>query len=179
MEVCVLAGAGRNMPCTVPQRQTAKMLRKCLDADALPKPLARQEIRQAMEVLKMLSQSDLEREIYEGRLKARRDAQTLKTLYADVQQQCAEAERRRAEAEQGRMEAEQGRMEAEQQLKTATSQRDRVMRQASRKALVAQIQLCQRLLGHGETSANELQQHDEETLKDMVRALELEAHKRK
>ena len=29
----------------------------------------------------MLSQDDLEREIYEGRLKERRDAQTLKTLY--------------------------------------------------------------------------------------------------
>ncbi|HPM82993.1 MAG TPA: hypothetical protein PLF81_19955 [Candidatus Anammoximicrobium sp.] len=41
--------------------------------------LDRWEIRKAMEVLKMLAQSDMERELYEGRLKAKRDMQTLET----------------------------------------------------------------------------------------------------
>ena len=50
-----------------------------LDADALPDRLGDTDIRQAMGVLKMLAQNDMERELYEGRLKARRDLQTMET----------------------------------------------------------------------------------------------------
>ena len=50
---------------------------KELDADALPTPLARPEICQAMEVLKVFSQSELERDRYENRLKASRDQQAM------------------------------------------------------------------------------------------------------
>ncbi len=44
-----------------------------LDKDQLPGPLQVPPIRKAMEVLQMLTQSDLERERYEARLKYRRD----------------------------------------------------------------------------------------------------------
>ena len=53
-----------------------------LDADALPDGLNRPDQQKAMGVLKMLAQSDLERELYEGRLKAKRDMQTLETSAA-------------------------------------------------------------------------------------------------
>jgi hypothetical protein len=44
-----------------------------LDRDHLPEPLQVPPIRKAMEVLHMVTQSDLERERYEARLKYRRD----------------------------------------------------------------------------------------------------------
>ena len=44
-----------------------------LDTEALPPALRVEEIQQAMEVLAMLTQSDLERERYEARLKLERD----------------------------------------------------------------------------------------------------------
>ena len=52
---------------------------KELDADALPGRLARPEIRHAMEVLKVFSQSELERDRYENRLKAQRDSTLVRT----------------------------------------------------------------------------------------------------
>jgi predicted transposase/invertase (TIGR01784 family) len=44
-----------------------------LDVDRLPGPLQTPAIRKAMEVLRMLTQSELEREKYEARLKYQRD----------------------------------------------------------------------------------------------------------
>jgi hypothetical protein len=44
-----------------------------LNPQSLPEPLDTPEIRQAMEVLMMLSRVDIQKEIYEGRIKARRD----------------------------------------------------------------------------------------------------------
>ena len=44
-----------------------------LNPESLPEPLDTPEIRQAMEVLMMLARVDIQKEIYEGRIKARRD----------------------------------------------------------------------------------------------------------
>jgi len=44
-----------------------------LNPESLPEPLDTHEIRQAMEVLMMLARVDIQKEIYEGRIKARRD----------------------------------------------------------------------------------------------------------
>jgi hypothetical protein len=44
-----------------------------LDTTALPKTLDIPPVRRALEVLTIMSQNELEREIYEGRIKARRD----------------------------------------------------------------------------------------------------------
>ena len=91
-----------------------------LDADALLGSLDIPEIRGAMGVLKMLAQNHLERELYEGRLKAKRDLQTLETLRDQWRQRYLEAAHERDEASHERDEA--------------------------RKMVVRQIQLCQRLL---------------------------------
>ena len=64
-----------------------------LDADALPDALNRPDQQKAMGVLKMLAQSDVERELYEGRLKAKRDMQTLETLRDQWQQRYEAANR--------------------------------------------------------------------------------------
>jgi hypothetical protein len=44
-----------------------------LNPESLPESLDTPEIRQAMEVLMMLARVDIQKEIYEGRIKARRD----------------------------------------------------------------------------------------------------------
>jgi predicted transposase/invertase (TIGR01784 family) len=69
-----------------------------LDADALPDALNRPDQQKAMGVLKMLAQSDVERELYEGRLKAKRDMQTLETMRDQWQQRYEAANRERDEA---------------------------------------------------------------------------------
>ncbi len=60
----------------------------------MPGALDRPEQRKAMWVLKMLAQSDPERELYEGRLKAKRDMQTLETLRDQWQRQAVESQQR-------------------------------------------------------------------------------------
>ncbi len=134
-----------------------------LDADTLPEPLDTQEIRQAMGVLKMLSQDDLERELYEGRLKAKRDLQTRETLLGQALQQRADAERRLDEVTRERDSATRER-------DSATRERD----QAIHGALVQRIQLCERLLGRTVTDGTGLRKQNEETLSDLADRLERE-----
>ena len=100
---------------------------KELDADALPDPLARPEICQAMEVLKVSSQSELERDRYENRLKASRDQQAMME--------------ERDEAIQERQQAEEKLRQAERLAKQNVSRR---------------IQLCQRVLGQAPTPSDQL-----------------------
>ena len=100
---------------------------KELDADALPDPLARPEICQAMEVLKVFSQSELERDRYENRLKASRDQQAMME--------------ERDEAIQERQQAEEKLRQAERLAKQNVSRR---------------IQLCQRVLGQAPTPSDQL-----------------------
>jgi type I site-specific restriction endonuclease len=141
-----------------------------------------------MEVLKMFSQDRMERELYEGRLRAKRDALTQEMALrvaleqvAEVQQhftaakQCAvAAEQRSVAAEQRSVESERQRIEVQQRLDEATMQRDAAVRQASKSALVGQIQLCERLLGRDGTDSADLQQRDEETLRATADRLERE-----
>lgn len=75
-----------------------------LDADHLPGRLDTPELRQAMEVLKMFSQDEMARELYQGRLKAERDAkmhymdsQRAQANAAAVQQKFAELDRKYTE----------------------------------------------------------------------------------
>jgi len=64
-----------------------------MDADALPRPLDTPEICRAMEVLKMFSQNEMERELYEGRLKEKRDRQMFETQVATAIRERDEARR--------------------------------------------------------------------------------------
>ena len=134
-----------------------------MDADALPAELNRWEIRRAMEVLKMLAQSDLERELYEGRLRARRDMQTLET-----ERRTAEEQRRTAE-EHWRM-AEEQRADWQQRYEAANRERE-----ATKRMLVRQILLCQRLLGRRASNAEELTACSLDELRDLAERLERES----
>jgi hypothetical protein len=120
-----------------------------LDADALPAELDRWEIRKAMGVLKMLAQSDVERELYEGRLKAKRDMQTLET------------ERRVAEEQ---------RADWQQRYEAANRERE-----AAKRMLVRQIQLCERLLGRRGANTEELTACSLDELHDLAERLERES----
>jgi hypothetical protein len=114
-----------------------------LDADALPDPLDIPELRRAMEVLKMFAQNDLERELYEGRLKAKRDLQTLETF------------RKQLEAERD----------------TLATERDAARREA-RDSLVKRIQLCEQLLGRSVSARDDLVACDMEQLRRLAEELE-------
>ena len=117
-----------------------------LDADALPRPLDKPEICQAMEVLKMLSQNDMERELYEGRLKAKRDLLTLTNQVATLLRDRDEA----------------------------TRERDEARRHAAKVELVGRIQLCERLLRRSVSDTDQLVERCVEDLRDLAERLERE-----
>jgi predicted transposase/invertase (TIGR01784 family) len=123
-----------------------------LDADSLPEPLNREEVRRAMEVLKMVSQEALEREIYEGRMKAKRDKATQEFVLREALKQFAETQERVAVAAAAAAAA--GEREEEEKL-----------RQAAKSLLIRQIQLYECLLGREVTDLADLQQQDDETLR--------------
>jgi hypothetical protein len=155
-----------------------------------------------MEVLKMFSQDRMERELYEGRLKAKRDALTQEMLLREALEQVVEVQQRSVESERQRIEVQQRLDAATMQRDAATMQRDaatmqrdaamrqrdaattqrdeaamqrdEAVRQASKSALVGQIQLCERLLGRDGTDSADLQQRDEETLRATADRLERE-----
>jgi len=165
-----------------------------LDADTLPVPLDTPEIRRAMEILKMLAQNDLERELYEGRLKAKRDLQTLETLRRMLETRNRELEARSSElearsseleAKSSTLEAKSNELEAQrdqwhQRYTEAARQRDEASRQRDeaqsvvRDALMKRIQLCQRLLGRDMSGAEELATRDVSELRLMAESLERE-----
>jgi hypothetical protein len=161
---------------------------KELDADELPEPLNRVELQRAMEVLKMFSQDRMERELYEGRLRAKRDALTQEMALRVAMEQVAESERQRIEVQQrldtatmqrdaATMQRDAAAMQrdaAATQRDEAATQRDEAVRQASKSALAGQIQLCERLLGRDGTDSADLQQRDEETLRATADRLERE-----
>jgi len=140
-----------------------------LDADALPAELDRWEIRKAMGVLKMLAQSDLERELYEGRLKAKRDLQTLETERRIAEDQRRTAEDQRRTAEEQRRTAEEQRAEWQQRYEAANRERE-----AAKKLVTRQIQLVERLLARQLSDADQLMACSLDDLRDLAERLERE-----
>jgi len=139
-----------------------------LDADSLPGPLTRPEICQAMEVLKVFSQSDVERDRYENRMKALRDQRTFIRARDEAFnerdqafQRLREFEQERAQerqqVEQERQQAEQERQQAEQELK---------------QRLARQIQLCQRLLSQPAMDTDKLLANSTDELRAWADQLE-------
>ncbi len=166
-----------------------------LDADALPAPLSTSRVVQAMGVLKMFSQDRMAREIYEGRLKARRDASDLRTEIAqgkaelddtraqltearkdlgETQSQLGEAQSQLGEAQSQLGEAQSQLGEARSQLDEVRSQRHQAQseldaaRNLAKQALIGQIQLCQRLLTRNTTPADELAEGDLPVLQSLA-----------
>ena len=123
-----------------------------MDADALPDALNRPDQQKAMGVLKMLAQSDVERELYEGRLKAKRDMQTLETLRDQWQQ----------------------RYEAANREREAANRREEQAHREVRRQLAERICLCQRLLRRSASRIDELVGWNVEELQEQVERLERE-----
>ena len=96
----------------------------------------------------MLAQNELERELYEGRLKAKRDMQTLES-----QRQILESQRREAEAE---------RVQWQERY------------QAAKRLVVRQIQFCERLLRREQSEADQLMACNLDQLRDLAETLERE-----
>ena len=128
-----------------------------LDADALREAMNRPEQRKAMGVLKMLAQSDVERELYEGRLKAKRDPQTLETM------------RRTLEAQAHTLETQ--RDQWQQRYETANREREEARSEVKR-ALADRICLCQRLLKRPVFPVDELLSRSVEDLRVQAEGLE-------
>jgi hypothetical protein len=136
-----------------------------LDADALPGELDRRpELRKAMGVLKMLAQNDMERELYEGRLKAKRDLQTLET-----QRRTLETQRRTLETQRDHWQEcyEAANREREQ----ATREREQARREIHRE-LAERVRLCQRLLRRPISEVDELLSQSVEALREFAETLE-------
>jgi predicted transposase/invertase (TIGR01784 family) len=107
-----------------------------LDTDALPPALNIPPIQQAMEVLRMLSQDELERERYEAARKVRLDHDSL-----------VEEVRRSKEAAR----------KAEEAVKEAARKAEETAKEAEEKGeLVGRIRLCQRMLKQPLTPREEL-----------------------
>jgi predicted transposase/invertase (TIGR01784 family) len=137
-----------------------------LDADALPDALNRPDQQKAMGVLKMLAQSDVERELYEGRLKAKRDMQTLETLRDQWQQRYEAANREREAANRER--------EAANREREAANRREEQAHREVRRQLAERICLCQRLLRRSASRIDELVGWNVEELQEQVERLERE-----
>ncbi len=111
-----------------------------LDADALPTPLDTQELRQAMEVLKMFSQDEMARELYEVRLRAERDAKMREREVNQARAQLVESQQLRAEA---------------QELQADAQQRDAEAERETLQELAHRIRSCERLVGRPVTDTTE------------------------
>jgi hypothetical protein len=159
-----------------------------LDADALPAELDREPgVRKAMGILKMFTQNDMERELYEGRLKAKRDMQTLET-----QRRMLEADWRKAEAERQTLEvqrdhwqqqydvanrereaANREREAANRREDLANREREQAHREVKRQ-LAERISLCQRVLRRPVSPSDELLDRNAEELREQAERLERE-----
>lgn len=131
--------------------------------------LDRWEIRKAMGVLKMLAQSDLERELYEGRMKAKRDLQTLETERRMAEDQRRTAEEQRAEWQQRYEAANREREEANRREEAANRREE-----AAKKLVTRQIQLVERLLARQLSDADQLMACSLDDLRDLAERLERE-----
>ena len=98
----------------------------------------------------MLAQSDLERELYEGRLKAKRDMQTLETMRQSVEAQ---------------------RDQWQQRCEAANREREAANRELKRE-LAERIGLCQRILRRPASQVDELLGLSVEELREQAERLE-------
>ncbi len=152
-----------------------------LDADALPAELDRQlGVRKAMGILKMFAQNEMERELYEGRLKAKRDLQTLETQRqtletdwraAGNERQTLETQRQTLETQRQTLEVQLG--DWQQRYDVANREREAAGREVKRE-LAERISLCQRLLRRPVSLADDLLNLNVEELREQAERLERE-----
>ena len=142
-----------------------------MDADALPEAMNRPEQRKAMGVLKMLAQSDVERELYEGRLKAKRDLQTLETMRRTLEAQAQTLEAQAQSLETQRDQWQQRYETANRERETANREREEARSEVKRE-LADRICLCQRLLKRPIFPVDELLSRNVNDLRAQAEGLE-------
>jgi predicted transposase/invertase (TIGR01784 family) len=135
---------------------------KELDPNQLPAQLQDPEVLEAVEILKMMTQSEQERILYEAREKALRDQ-----LYWERirNQAIAEAERSKAQAEQAQAQTEQAQAQTEQ------------ARQETRDVLIKQIHFAEDLLKRDHSPEQELHALSVEILQERLQQLQNEIRK--
>ena len=117
-----------------------------LDPAELPGEIDSPEIRQAMEGLMELAQTDIEKMIYDGRVKARRDDRAMRRQYEAAAAKATAAEAKAAQAEAAATHAE-----------AAAAQAEAAAAQAAEKGqLIGTILTLQRVLGQQPTSPDDL-----------------------
>jgi len=137
-----------------------------LDPEALPGPLDTPEIRQAMEALTMLTRVDIQKEIYEGRIKARRDER--------MRRIDALAEGRAEGLAQGRAEGlAQGRAEGLAQGRAEGLAQGRA--EGLAQGAIGRIEFAQRLLRRERIPRADLEAMSLEALEALAAQLEQEA----
>ena len=134
-----------------------------LDADSLPDKMDSGEIRQAMEVLKVIAQDTLEREIYEGRQRVELAERMKATAYRQQEEKM-----RRYEEKMRRYEEEKQRYEQEMQhLRDGYDE----VSQSAKSALIQQIQFAERILGRESTDVAQLMSKSNDDLQGIADAL--------
>jgi len=123
-----------------------------LDPDNLPEPLRISEVEEAMSVLKGLTQEEIERERYEARERARRDALSWRKAL----------ERREAEVDKAQAEA------AQALAKGLAKGRD----EGRTEGLIGQVRLCERFLKRTPLSDEQLNSMSVDDLKQLLEELE-------
>ena len=101
----------------------------------------------------MLSQNDMERELYEGRLKEKRDRQTLETRVATAIRERDEVARERDEA---------------------ARKWDEARRRATKLGLMERVQLCERVLRRPVSDPEQLLGRTVDDLRQLAEQLEQE-----
>jgi predicted transposase/invertase (TIGR01784 family) len=134
-----------------------------MDLEALPAALERPLVRRALEELKMLSQTDLEREQYEARRKAQLDHNTALKV-AQIEREGAREEGRREGREEGRR---QGRQEGRQEGREEGRQEGRTEGEK-----IGMIRLLERLLHRPQTPTEQLCSMSLEELARLADALQ-------
>jgi predicted transposase/invertase (TIGR01784 family) len=140
-----------------------------LDTERLPEPLQTPTIRKAMEVLRMLTQSELEREKYEARLKYQRDELSRRLEAEQRDKRIQEAEQRVREGEQRVREAELRVREGEQRVREGEQRLHEV---GQRGELLGRVRLTERLLKQEPIPKETLQAMTSEQLQELAERLE-------
>jgi hypothetical protein len=144
-----------------------------LDADRLPAPLDNPTIRQALEVLVVVSQSELDRHRYEDRLKAERDAASLRYAAEHAHEHGFEEGREKGH-EQGRAEGlQEGRQAGLQEGRQEGIQEGRQVG-LQQGQLAGRIRLCQQMLGQPQLSDDDVLRFSIEQLTELAGQLELQ-----
>jgi predicted transposase/invertase (TIGR01784 family) len=129
---------------------------KDLEVEELPASLQEPQIQEAVRTLHMLTQDELERERYEAREKARRDAISWQKMLENAQRA----------VEQSQQQAEQAKVEAEQVKAEAKAERVQ--------GLITQIRLCERWLKRTPVPEEHLKALSPEQLQQMMDQLQAE-----